>query len=88
MEYPPENDRRLRIRHSATPPGRVTPHVRAAQHAVSYRLRTTIHMKASAKRPFIILLVLAATAFAIAGCQTTKGFGRDVEHLGGEIQGK
>jgi predicted small secreted protein len=45
-------------------------------------------MNTSAKRLLLLLLALGATAFAITGCQTTKGFGRDVEHLGGDIQGK
>lgn len=45
-------------------------------------------MNTSLKRLILLLLVLAATAFAVSGCQTTKGLGRDVEHLGENIQGK
>lgn len=45
-------------------------------------------MKTTYKR-IILALVLAAT-FSIlgAGCQTTKGFGKDVEKLGDKIQGE
>ncbi|OZI14742.1 entericidin [Sodalis-like symbiont of Philaenus spumarius] len=34
----------------------------------------------------IILLLLAASALTVlAGCNTTRGFGEDVQHLGGAI---
>ena len=38
----------------------------------------------------LVLLFLAATAIALAtaGCQTSKGFGQDVEKLGDKIQEK
>jgi len=36
-----------------------------------------------------LLLVLAAGTLSLvwSGCQTTKGFGRDVEHVGNKIEG-
>lgn len=37
----------------------------------------------------LALLILAAVAVAFAtGCQTSKGFGKDVEKLGDKIQDK
>ncbi len=39
-------------------------------------------------KQLLLLLALAATAFALTSCQTTKGLGRDVEDLGENIQGK
>lgn len=37
----------------------------------------------------IVLLLLTATALLFAsGCQTSKGFGKDVEKLGDKIQEK
>ena len=45
-------------------------------------------MNTSLKHLLLFLLALGATAFVFTGCQTTKGFGRDVEHLGDNIQGK
>lgn len=33
-----------------------------------------------------VLLFAATLTFVLAGCQTTKGFGKDVEHLGENIQ--
>lgn len=35
-----------------------------------------------------ILLTAALVALATAGCQTSKGFGKDVEKLGDKIQEK
>lgn len=37
-----------------------------------------------------LLLLLAAACFALVslGCQTSKGFGKDVENLGDKIQEK
>ncbi len=35
---------------------------------------------------YMILAVVSLAAFALAGCQTSKGFGKDVEKLGEEIQ--
>jgi len=44
-------------------------------------------MNSSLKR--LALLLLTATAIALAtGCQTSKGFGKDVEKLGDKIQEK
>lgn len=45
-------------------------------------------MRASMKVLLLLTLALAATAFVLVGCQTTKGFGRDVEKLGENIQRK
>lgn len=44
-------------------------------------------MKKSMKRLLLLSLALGFMALAGAGCQTTKGFGEDVEDLGEEIQG-
>jgi predicted small secreted protein len=41
-------------------------------------------MKSSLKH--ILILLFASAIIACTGCQTTKGFGRDVEHLGDAIQ--
>jgi predicted small secreted protein len=45
-------------------------------------------MNPSFRRP--LLLALATVCFALigAGCQTSKGFGKDVEKLGDKIQEK
>jgi predicted small secreted protein len=43
-------------------------------------------MKTSLKRFVILLLAVGFMALAGAGCQTTKGFGKDVEKLGEKIQ--
>lgn len=45
-------------------------------------------MNTSLKRLLLLLLALGAMLVATSGCQTTKGFGRDVEHVGDKIQGK
>jgi predicted small secreted protein len=40
-------------------------------------------------RSRLVLIVLAALlGVAATGCQTSKGFGKDVEHLGEKIQDK
>ncbi len=36
----------------------------------------------------LLCLLLAGAALAAAGCQTSKGFGQDVEKLGEKIQDK
>lgn len=36
----------------------------------------------------VILLTTALVALATTGCQTSKGFGKDVEKLGDKIQDK
>ncbi len=39
--------------------------------------------------PFLAsILVLAVLSLLCVGCQTTKGFGRDVQHVGEKIEGK
>ena len=45
-------------------------------------------MKKSLKRFLLLSLALGFMALVGAGCQTTKGFGEDVEELGENIQGK
>ena len=45
-------------------------------------------MKTLLKRFTLLILALGLLAIAgTTGCQTTKGFGRDVEHVGDKIQG-
>jgi predicted small secreted protein len=44
-------------------------------------------MKTSLKRIVLLFLAMGFMALVGAGCQTTKGFGRDVEHVGDKIQG-
>jgi entericidin A len=39
-------------------------------------------------RSILILVVAALTAFAIGGCNTAQGFGKDVEKVGDKIQDK
>jgi predicted small secreted protein len=45
-------------------------------------------MNPSRQRLPLLLLALALFALLSAGCQTSKGFGKDVEHLGDKIQEK
>jgi predicted small secreted protein len=45
-------------------------------------------MKTSLKNFTILVLLSGFIAVASTGCQTTKGFGRDVEKVGENIQGK
>ncbi len=40
------------------------------------------------RRTLLVLLTAALLALATAGCQTSKGFGQDVEKLGDKIQEK
>lgn len=35
----------------------------------------------------LVLTVLIAGTAALAACSTTEGFGTDVKHLGGDIEG-
>lgn len=35
-----------------------------------------------------IAILLIASAWLLAGCNTFHGFGKDVEHVGDKIQGK
>ncbi len=44
-------------------------------------------MNSTLKRLALVLLTLGAIALA-TGCQTSKGFGKDVEKLGDNIQKK
>ena len=45
-------------------------------------------MNLSLKRLSCLLLTAAFFAMASTGCQTSKGFGKDVEKLGDKIQDK
>jgi len=45
-------------------------------------------MKPSFQRVAVSLLIAAFLALLTAGCQTSKGFGKDVEKLGDKIQDK
>lgn len=45
-------------------------------------------MNSSFKRFALVLLTLGAIALVTTGCQTSKGFGKDVEKLGDSIQKK
>jgi predicted small secreted protein len=45
-------------------------------------------MNSSLRRLALLLLTAAFFALAATGCQTTKGFGKDVEKLGDKIQDK
>ncbi len=40
------------------------------------------------RRTLLVLLTAALLAWVTAGCQTSKGFGQDVEKLGDKIQEK
>jgi entericidin A len=35
-----------------------------------------------------IIALLIASVWLLAGCNTVRGFGKDVEHVGDKIQGK
>jgi predicted small secreted protein len=45
-------------------------------------------MNSSLKRFALLLLTAVFLALATTACQTSKGFGKDVEHLGDKIQEK
>ena len=45
-------------------------------------------MNSSLKHFALLLLAAAFLALATTGCQTSKGFGKDVEKLGDKIQEK
>lgn len=45
-------------------------------------------MNSTLKRLALVLLTLGAIALVTTGCQTSKGFGKDVEKLGNNIQKK
>ena len=45
-------------------------------------------MNSTSKRLALVLLAAAFFALITTGCQTSKGFGKDVEDLGDNIQKK
>jgi predicted small secreted protein len=45
-------------------------------------------MKTSFRNLTVVLLVAAFVALVTTGCQTSKGFGKDMENLGEKIQDK
>jgi predicted small secreted protein len=45
-------------------------------------------MKLSLKRLALLLLTATLVVFAVTGCQTANGLGKDVEKLGEKIQDK
>lgn len=45
-------------------------------------------MKSSPKAFVLLLVTFALALFKTTGCQTSKGFGKDVEKLGEKIQDK
>jgi len=45
-------------------------------------------MNSTLKQLALLLLTAALLALATTGCQTSKGFGKDVEKLGDKIQDK
>ena len=45
-------------------------------------------MKTSMKRSLLLSLALGVVALASTACQTTKGFGEDLENVGEKIQDK
>jgi len=50
-------------------------------------ISTNIAMTNPLKRFLLVLLALGFITLASVGCQTKKGFGRDVERAGEKIQG-
>ena len=57
----------------------MVPHESGIYHVVMNKSRQSIAL---------FLLTAAFLALAATGCQTTKGFGKDVEKLGDKIQEK
>jgi predicted small secreted protein len=45
-------------------------------------------MHSSLRRIVLLLVTAAVFALATTGCQTTKGFGKDVQKLGDKIEDK
>ncbi len=45
-------------------------------------------MNSLSRRIIVLLLTAACLGLATSGCQTSKGFGKDVEKLGDKIQEK
>ncbi len=50
--------------------------------------RYTSAMKSTAKQLALFLFAAALLVFVTTSCQTSKGFGKDVEKLGEKIQDK
>jgi predicted small secreted protein len=55
--------------------------------AVQRSISTNIAMTTPLKRFLLVILSLGFITLASVGCQTKKGFGRDVERAGEKIQG-
>jgi predicted small secreted protein len=62
--------------------------LRATPHGSTEPPRLCWSMKSTHRRALFVLLVAALFTLATAGCQTSKGFGQDVEKLGDKIQEK
>jgi len=45
-------------------------------------------MKTSLTNWVLLATIMGFVVLVATGCQTAKGFGRDVEHVGEQIQGK
>jgi predicted small secreted protein len=45
-------------------------------------------MKTKTSIRILLLTVVAASACLMSSCKTTKGFGRDLQHLGAKIEQK
>jgi predicted small secreted protein len=68
----------------------ITTHARAPVDQVlqpDNNPKSSTSMKTSLKRFAVLILAVGFMALAGTGCQTSKGFGRDVEHVGEKIQG-
>jgi predicted small secreted protein len=63
---------------------------RYREHPTATRTRRdqAADMKLSLKRCVLLLLTSAVLALLAGGCQTSNGFGKDVEKLGDKIQDK
>jgi len=70
--------------------GRTRPIALSGQHPM-VKAGSSVYsaaMNSSLKQTALLLLAAAFLALATAGCQTSKGFGKDVEKLGDKIQEK
>ena len=63
---------------------------RCGQHPMAARIlrRYATRMNSIYRRTLLALITAALVALATTGCQTSKGFGKDVEKLGDKIQEK
>ena len=63
---------------------------RCGQHPMAARIirRYAPRMNSIYRRTLLALITAALVAIATTGCQTSKGFGKDVEKLGDKIQEK